>query len=67
MCNTRCHYQFVYDEEWSLDDYEYSDIAAAIDVLLEGIPVVYEDSRERSLALTKLEECQMWLERANIK
>ncbi len=67
MSNATWHYQLVYDKEWSLNDYEFSDIAAAVDVLLEGIPVVYEDSRERSLALTKLEECSMWLERANIK
>lgn len=27
MSTARCHYQLVYDKEWSLDDYEFSDIA----------------------------------------
>lgn len=67
MSNATYHYQLVYDKNWTSNDYEFSDIYAAIDVLSEGIPDVYEDSRERSLALTKLEECTMWLERANIK
>lgn len=38
-----------------------------IDDLCQFIYACFEDSRERSLALTKLEECKMWLERANIK
>lgn len=67
MSDLRLHYQIVLDNDMYPHDYEYYDVQAAIDVLSEGIPSVYEDSRERSLALTKLEECKMWLERAKIK
>lgn len=35
---------------------EFENLKAAIESL--------ENSREKSLALTKLEECQMWLEKA---
>lgn len=37
-----------------------NDAIAVLREMIESLP----PSRERSLALTKLEECEMWLERA---
>lgn len=36
------------------------EVIAALREMIEGLP----PSRERSLALTKLDECEMWLVRA---
>lgn len=36
---------------------------AAVQNLRKGIETAYEASRERALALTKLDECEMWLGR----
>lgn len=47
--------------------YTADDIVKAIEVIREGIPSVYDTSREASIALTKLDECEMWLERAIIR
>ena len=42
-------------------------IRISIDYLHQLIIDYCEDTREMHLALTKLEECLMWLERAKIK
>ena len=42
-------------------------VRVSIEYLYQLICDYYKDTRERSLALTKLEECKMWLERANMK
>lgn len=44
-----------------------ADIDEVIEVVRVMVPMVYEDTREMHLALTKLEECEMWLERAKIR
>jgi hypothetical protein len=53
------------DDDFEIDN-SAADIDFAIEALRETIPTVYEDTREMHLALTKLEECEMWLERAKI-
>lgn len=40
---------------------------AAVQNLRKGIETAYEVSRERALALTKLDECEMWLGRCEPK
>lgn len=40
---------------------------AAVQNLRKGIETAYEASRERALALTKLDECEMWLGRCEPK
>lgn len=39
----------------------------AVQNLRKGIETAYEASRERALALTKLDECEMWLGRCELK
>lgn len=40
---------------------------AAMQNLRKGIETAYEVSRERALALTKLDECELWLGRCDLK
>lgn len=40
---------------------------AAMQNLRKGIETAYETSRERALALTKLDECELWLGRCELK
>lgn len=40
---------------------------AAVQNLRKGIETAYETSRERALALTKLDECELWLGRCELK
>lgn len=40
---------------------------AAVQHLRKGIETAYEVSRERALALTKLDECELWLGRCELK
>lgn len=39
----------------------------AVQNLRKGIETAYEASRERALALTKLDECELWLGRCELK
>lgn len=39
----------------------------AVQNLRKGIETAYEASRERALALTKLDECEMWLGRCELR
>ena len=39
----------------------------AVQNLRKGIETAYEASRERALALTKLDECELWLGRCKLK
>ena len=39
----------------------------AVQNLRKGIETAYETSRERALALTKLDECELWLGRCELK
>ena len=39
----------------------------AVQNLRKGIETVYEASRERALALTKLDECELWLGRCKLR
>ena len=40
---------------------------AAVQNLRKSIELAYETSRERALALTKLDECELWLGRCELK
>lgn len=40
---------------------------AAVQNLRRGIETAYEPNRERALALTKLDECELWLGRCELK
>lgn len=40
---------------------------AAVQNLRKGIETAYEASRERALALTKLDECELWLGRCELR
>lgn len=40
---------------------------AAVQNLRKGIETAYEANRERALALTKLDECELWLGRCELK
>lgn len=39
----------------------------AVQSLRQGIETAYEPNRERALALTKLDECELWLGRCELK
>lgn len=43
------------------------DEETAVQNLRKGIETAYEASRERALALTKLDECEMWLGRCELR
>ena len=63
----RLRWKILIDNDIYPSDYDYQDVLAAIQILSEAIPSVYEHSREASLAVTKLDECAMWLQRARIR
>lgn len=67
MSNSRLRWRISIDNDLYPSDYDYQDVQAALQVLSDAIPSVYEHSREASLAITKLDECEMWLERARIR
>lgn len=67
MSNCMLRWKISIDDDLYPSDYDYQDVQAALQVLSDAIPSVYEHSREASLAITKLEECEMWLERAKIR
>lgn len=67
MSDCRLRWKISIDNDLYPSDYDYQDVQAALQVLSAAIPSVYEHSREASLAITKLDECEMWLERATIR
>lgn len=56
-----------YDDETETTTYDDRDVTQALELLQEAIPQLYSETRERQLALTKLDECGMWLERASTR
>lgn len=67
MSNSMLRWRISIDNDLYPSEYDYQDVQAALQVLSDAIPSVYEHSREASLAITKLDECEMWLERARIR
>ena len=49
------------------EELEAATEATAVQNLRQGIKTAYEPNRERALALTKLDECELWLGRCELK
>lgn len=56
-----------FENAWLREKLDAATEETAVQNLRKGIETAYEASRERALALTKLDECEMWLGRCEPK